>query len=180
MIDAIACFYRGTSFSGLLVRAVTRRKGQAFSDVPSHCAVILPTLGYTGLDYGFLYEYISTGWHKRPGMADDFRWFYRVPQPSMTAAITRAETDRGRYRWWVDGAIGIARWIPNRWYLRWPKLSHLAYRHICSLFVKGVLGAGGWDCPDWLYRQDCPASPNDMLFAVRETLSGEGVHAGRC
>ncbi len=168
---AVACFYRGKSSIDLLVRAVTRRKGQAFADVPSHCAVVLPS-PYQGRGFNTastLFEYVSTGWHSRMPDTGDIAWSYEVPLVNMDAAIKRAETDRGRYRWWVDGAIGIARWIPNRWYLRWPKLSHLAYRHICSLFLKDVLRDGNWPCPDWLLVQECPASPCDLLFAVRET-----------
>ena len=161
------CFYKGHDPASLLVRADTRRPGQAWSDVPSHCAVALPVPEWP---LGWLYEYVSTGYHCRLATAEDLVWSYAVPVPDSIGAHVAAMSDAGRYDWGEIALFVLARLVPDRWIPALEKATGWKLpNHICSLFARSVLMAGGWPCPPWLAEQDCPASPNDLLFAVRET-----------
>ena len=185
----LACFYAGDTLPDRIVRAVTRRPGQPIEDVPSHCALIVPRKDaivvfpppgedYPGWEIDWqeesdLYEMVAKGWVKRgPTQRDLYGRVYEVALPDIDACRRWCETNAGRYRWWVDGVIGLMALRLVRHRRVGPIIQghwHLAYRHICSVDMLRSMTAGGWSCPHWLAVQDCPASPNDLLFAVRET-----------
>ena len=151
-------FYHGSGLSGFAVRFDTRRPGQAFSDVPAHCALIVS---------GVLYEMILTGWHTRPAVAADYAWSVEVSGVDEAAAVVAAAHYQYlRYGLWVDMLIGLCRYIPNRWL----SCTRGMQKCICSAFVKAVLEAAGWHCPHWLACQYAPESPNDLWFAVRKVV----------
>ena len=166
----LACFYRGTSPVDIAVREVCRRPGQPLGDVPSHCALAFPYSLSGG--FGVLFEMTARGWVRRAALPKDFAWCYPVALPGMDACRAWCEGNRGRYRWWVDALILVMsrRWIRHQRVPGLLKRWHLAVRHICSVDALRALTEGGWPCPLWLAAQQCPASPNDLLFAVRETL----------
>jgi hypothetical protein len=166
MPDSVTvCFYRGGAWNlfDLLVRWATRRKGQAWADVPCHCALIIPTpFGRRG----WLYEMISAGFHQRPGMIDDFENVYQVEVSDMGALKTFLSSQAGcRYGWLTILEIALCRICPQKWF----KSTRGQKQQDCSWLVKAALEAGGWDCPHWLRRQYEPPSPNDLLFAVQQT-----------
>ena len=186
---ALAVFYIGHSAADFAVREVCRRPDQYFFDVPSHCALVIPRqnlygqfidLRCVGYSEDFrrrvmqtcdLYEMTAKGWTCREVLSTDLVWIYPVVLPDIEAAGDWAETNTGRYRWWVDALILVMNrnWIRH---CRVPALLrrwHIAVRHICSVDTMRALSAGGWECPHWLLAQICPASPNDLLFAVRGT-----------
>lgn len=162
-----AVFYRGSSIVDLCVRAVCRRPGQAFSDVPSHCGLIVPDQN----DTLTLYDMTACGWCKRQPNASDLIWTYSVDLPNIKECRVWCENNGGRYRWWVDGVVGLMALKLVRWRRVGPFIQghlHLAYRHICSLDAGRALLAGKWQAPEWFLQQLQPWSPNDLLFAVRE------------
>jgi hypothetical protein len=152
------CFYRGTGPFCWAVRADTRRPGQAWKDVPAHCSVAID---------GVLYEFISSGYHCRYAVPADYAWSYAVPVPDIDAAERFALSERGdKYGFSTDALIVLSRLVPDRWL----SFSRLRDKRICSWFAREVLMQGGWRCPYWLIEQYEPETPNDILFAVRETL----------
>lgn len=158
---ARVCFFSGDSLPCLAVRADTRRPGQAFADVPSHCAVVLGT----NAEDGWLYEFIAGGFHTRAAAPADFLWSVNVPLTDFAAAQTGAFAAReSPYDWNAIAEIAAARIVPDRWL----SLDTLKGHHICSCFaVYDVLLPGGWAAPGWLTRQFVPVSPNDVWWAVK-------------
>lgn len=155
------CFYRGGawSLSSLAVRADTRRPGQTFSDVPSHCAIVIG---------GALYEVIASGWHCRLAVPSDYEWCVIMHGLNAAVAVEACNSYKPvRYGWWVDALIALARFIPNRWLAG----TRGAHKNICSAFLKFVLEKCGWDCPHWLRVQFAPESPNDIWYALRPPVS---------
>lgn len=165
------CFYKHLDPASLLVRLDTRRPGQPFADVPSHCAVVFSV---PECRYGLLFEYISTGFHWRYAVADDLLWSYAVPVPDMARAVAVAQSGQGSYDWAEIALFVLARLVPDRWIPVIERATGWTLpNHICSLFARSVLMGGGWAAPAWLTGSDCPPSPNDMLIAVRESLGLE-------
>ena len=177
----LACFYAGSTIVDLGVREVTRRPGQPLGDVPSHCALIVSPAVITK-DCGdtdeellaecALYEMTARGWVKRIPTMADIQWSYSVALPDIDACRLWCRANTGRYRWWVDGVIGLMALRLVRHRRVGPFVQghlHLAYRHICSLDMLRSMIVSKWACPQWLAGQDAPASPNDILLAVRET-----------
>ena len=149
-------FYHGSGLLGLAVRIDTRRPGQAYADVPAHCAVIFSD--------GTLCEMIFTGWHSRIAEPSDYAWSVEVTGIDEALARTAAtHFTQAEYGLWVDILIGLCRYVPNRWL----SCTRGMVKHICSAFVKTVLEASGWHCPHWLAAQYAPESPNDLWFALR-------------
>ena len=182
----LACFYRDNSEVDVLIREVTCRPGQAFADVPSHCSLIVPrpdamvVFPPPGEDFpgwesdwlndADLYEMVSSGWVKQsPTQRDLYGCVYEVELPDLPACRLWCESNRGRYRWWVDALILVLdrNWIRHSRVPALLKRWHVAVRHICSVDAEKALTAGGWNSPHWLAEQICPLSPNDLLFAVR-------------
>lgn len=158
--DAVICFYHGDSLPCLAVRWDTRRAGQKWNDVPAHCAVILPTQAGP-----VLFEMIATGYHCRPSVAADYAWARAIRLPKLPNTLTEARRARGvRYSWATIALIALYRLLPDRW-LSWIKMRD---EHICSVYGRDVLAAGGWKQPGWLARQYCPCTPNDLWHAVQE------------
>jgi hypothetical protein len=152
------CLYRGVGPICWTVRADTRRPGQAWEDVPSHVAVVID---------GVLYEFISSGYHCRYAVPADYAWSYAVPAPDIDAGEQFALNEQGdKYDFVTDALIVLSRFVPDRWL----SFSRLRDKRICSWFALRVLIEGGWKCPHWLNEQYMPECPNDVLFAVRETL----------
>lgn len=147
-------FYKGSGLAGLAVRLDTRRPGQAFADVPAHCAVIID---------GTLYEMIFSGWHCRPAVPADYAWSVEMTGLDEAAGEKYALFfSNARYGLWVDLLIGLCRFVPNRWL----SCTRGAQKNICSAFAKGTLERSRWACPHWLAQQYAPESPNDIWFAV--------------
>lgn len=169
---ATVCFYRGTSLPCLAVRWDTRRPGQSWGDVPSHCAIAFPECpgpeqnGYPWM----LYEYVAGGWQGRAPNAADWEWCVDVPLSDLSAAARFATgCAGGRYNWGEIALIALYRLLPDRWLSRW----HVRQANICSAFARDVLRAGGWASPGWLARQYCPASPNDLWIALKPPGKGD-------
>lgn len=174
----IVAFYKQPGFISTAVRWFTRRPGQAFADVPSHTALIVPGPGFyccrevvwpPGAD---LHEMVSAGFRSRPSVICDFAWYYWVKVtdlPALTAFLAAQEDCR--YGWLTIAEIALCRVCPQRWF----RASRGQRQLDCSWLVKAALEAGGWDCPRWLRRQYQPASPNDCLFAVRSPPNGHGM-----
>ena len=150
------CFYRGDfSLAALVVRLDTRRPGQPFADTPYHTSIVIDET---------LYEMVGGGWHSRPVQPSDLVWSVELSGIDKAKALAAALSWRGtRYGWWVDGLIGLSRFIPDRWLVS----TKGANKHICSAFVKYVLEQSSWYCPHWLAGQDVPECPNDLWFALR-------------
>ena len=183
----LAVFFAGRSAVDFAVREVCRRPDQYFFDVPSHVALIVPRqrsnghyidlrcIGYSEdfrrrvQEAADLYEMTAQGWSRRDILPTDLAWAYPVIVPDIQATSAWCKNNAGRYRWWVDALILVMdrNWIRH---CRVPALLrrwHIAVRHICSVDAAKALSAGGWTSPHWFSGQDCPISPNDLLFAVR-------------
>ena len=153
-------FYRGRTLPALLVRWWSRRRGQAFSDVPSHCALILG---------GKLFEFVASGYSVRDAAPADSAWTGTVCVPSIEAlgsAVIGCLHER--YDWAAIALDFAERLLPPS-----IKVPHFAYSHKydCSRAVYGWLRAGGWDAPGWIRQLAVPLSPNDLLKALVETCS---------
>jgi hypothetical protein len=152
------CFARGVGPICWAVRADTRRPGQAWKDTPAHTSIVID---------GVLHEFISSGYNCRYAVPVDYAWSYAVPVPDIDAAERFALSERGdKYGFVTVALIVLSRLVPDRWL----SFSRLRDKRICSWFALRVLMSGGWECPDWLIEQYEPECPNDVLFAVRETL----------
>jgi hypothetical protein len=153
-----ACFYKGRGLSAWIVRYYTRRPGQAWADVPAHCAFTVD---------GVLCEFIAAGYHSRPAVPADYQRSYDVIVPDIDEAkrFTRSEVG-DKYRFNTLFLIWVARFVPDRWLAFTLRRDN----RVCSWYVLRVLVNGGWPCPHWLAGQFTPECPNDVLFAVRETL----------
>ncbi len=167
---ATVLFYANPGLVTAAVQWDTQRPGQARSSVPSHCAIMLPTTAGP-----VVFEMIATGYHCRPATLDDlaYPWAVSVYLPDMGGALALARACAGaRYSWAEIALIALYRLLPDRWLSR----IHVRQAHICSVFVRDVLWAGGWLEPGWLEWQFCPVTPNDVLRALKPLK--EVTHAG--
>ena len=153
----VALFKSGRWYDRL-IQWDTRRSGQSISQTPSHCAIIQD---------GILHEMVSTGYQCRDAAATDYAWSYAVTVPDPDALCHFLDSQYGKkYGWLTILEIMLCRLCPQKWFAS----TRGQKQQDCSWLVKSALEAGGWNCPLWLRKQYEPASPNDLLFAVRETL----------
>lgn len=166
-LPVLVAFYRGVSLPALAVRLWTRRTGQRFADVPSHCAVIIvPPAGDISLGgAATLYEFVSTGFIVRCAAPADLSAAVLVSLPDPAGAWAAARAGAGlRYDWAAIALDCLYKPLPARWRVR------LGYgrRYDCAEFALRVLARGGWAYPLWLHQSVVPVSPNDLLRALTE------------
>jgi hypothetical protein len=155
-----AVFYANDEPLALAVREETRRPGQAWDTVPSHCAALVTDP--FGRDW--IYEFLVTGWNKRCVDSRD-TWRVEVPDGNnggdMRSAWAFAQgCNGGRYDWDAVFCSYLNEHLP-------PGLritDNFPHEKDCSRFVPAVLLAYGTPLPPALV-QDCP-SPNDLLQAL--------------
>jgi len=170
--SVLVALYRGVSLPALAVRLWTRRTGQRFADVPSHCAVIiLPNALNNALNSALnagnavLYEFVSAGFVVRSAGALDVMGAVLVSLPDPAGAWAAARAGAGlRYDWAAIALDCLYKPLPARWRVR------LGYgrRYTCAEFALRVLARGGWVYPLWLHQIAVPVSPNDLLRALTE------------
>jgi hypothetical protein len=153
-----ATFYANDEPLALAVREETHRPGQAWDDVPSHCAALITLPG----GQPNIYEFLVTGWNTRPADERD-TWRIDVPGVSLNLGKAWAFAEgckKGRYDW-----DSLWAWYVNDHMPPGFRITDTFPReHDCSRFLVGILLAYGTPLPPALV-QDCP-SPNDLLQAL--------------
>ena len=153
-----ACFYANDEPLSLAIREETRRPGQPWEQVPSHCAALFARPD--GSEW--VYEFVVTGFNCRRAHARDA---WRVPitlsADNELTAYTFAANSQGKYDW--DAVFG---WLVNDHLPPGLRVCDTFPTHKdCSRYLCAVLLAGGLALPPALV-EDCP-SPNDVLYALR-------------
>jgi len=144
----------------LLIRLWTRRKGQPFADVPSHCGIAFRTaagewLHFEATPAGVVFEHIDT-----VDDLNDSLYSVRIPLEREDDAAAFATYCLGDgYDWGavIDDALGKA--LPKTI----PLYDDQSGRYDCSRFVLEVLRAGGIPIGLWLR----PPTPNDLMGEYR-------------
>ena len=172
----VVAFWRGRGLIPVLIRLFSRHRGQAWADVPAHCAVLLEdSEGFTE------YEAISTGIRRGEITRQELDEGTVAPMvmipvtvPNFDAMVQYLNEQVGqRYGYEAVAATGLAIVAPS-WLDRWLSWSwlHLAGGRSgrscpkdCSLLVWWALSHAGLTLPG---REDgLPVSPNDLLQLLK-------------
>ena len=159
-------FFYGLTPADLAERLFCQRDGQAFGDVPSHCALLIrefPGLG----DSDMVCEFVTTGFRLRYAALDEVKRAVPLDVPNTDALLAAINACRGyRYSWGEVLVAGLNRLLPKG-----HKVYYRAVRgEDCSCACLSWLAAGGVEL-------DCGAdpSPNDIKAALMSLT--EAAHA---